>query len=155
MFYYRLLKCLSCFISCIYSSYYIYKKIKNPFPRRGFIQNFLFSHNLTILIIISLGNPKPVFINHQKAQGIGTCLVCVELGPEDKFYNALPLYHSAGGAIGFYGAIITGLLYIIYINVVLYIQIYLWRDKIFPGVSGLAFKKDLKGHMLLLFKPWA
>ncbi|XP_005113163.1 long-chain fatty acid transport protein 6 [Aplysia californica] len=54
------------------------------------------------------GNPKPVFINHAKAQGIGTALRLVNLNGSDKLYTVLPLYHSAGGGIGFFGAVIPG-----------------------------------------------
>lgn len=54
------------------------------------------------------GNPKPVFINQAKVQGMGTALFIVDLRPEDKVYTVLPLYHGAGGGIGMAGTIITG-----------------------------------------------
>ncbi|XP_059148320.1 long-chain fatty acid transport protein 2-like [Physella acuta] len=54
------------------------------------------------------GNPKPAIINHGKSIGIGCCLLFVDLSADDNLYVVLPLYHSSGGGIALYGAILTG-----------------------------------------------
>ena len=57
-----------------------------------------------------LGKPKPVVIPDLKAQGIGTSMPgLIDLHANDKMYTVLPLYHSAGGGLGFWGVIMTGL----------------------------------------------
>ncbi|CAG5126974.1 unnamed protein product [Candidula unifasciata] len=54
------------------------------------------------------GNPKPSIISHHKAISLGCCMVSVGLSSSDTIYLVLPLYHSSGGGIGFFGALDTG-----------------------------------------------
>ncbi|BFZ01882.1 hypothetical protein BsWGS_04921 [Bradybaena similaris] len=54
------------------------------------------------------GNPKPSIISQYKAIGLGCCMASVDLSNSDTIYLVLPLYHSSGGGIGFFGALVTG-----------------------------------------------
>ena len=55
------------------------------------------------------GLPKAANISHQRALVMGGgAMGSQELGPEDRVYVPLPLYHSAGGVMAAVGALLSG-----------------------------------------------
>ncbi|XP_076443749.1 long-chain fatty acid transport protein 2-like [Babylonia areolata] len=54
------------------------------------------------------GLPKPVYIRQLKANGMAGVFRIFDLTPEDIIYTVLPLYHSAGGGLGFYSLLYKG-----------------------------------------------
>jgi fatty-acyl-CoA synthase len=55
------------------------------------------------------GLPKAANISHQRALVMGGgAMGAQELGPEDRMYVPLPLYHSAGGVMAAVGALLSG-----------------------------------------------
>ncbi|KAL8606639.1 hypothetical protein ACOMHN_025738 [Nucella lapillus] len=54
------------------------------------------------------GLPKPVYISQLKANGIAGVMRVIDLSSEDVLYTVLPLYHSAGGGMGFYALLYKG-----------------------------------------------
>ncbi|XP_067666616.1 long-chain fatty acid transport protein 2-like isoform X2 [Haliotis asinina] len=54
------------------------------------------------------GLPKPVFIRETRLTGLSRGFLLVDFKEDDVLYMTLPLYHSAGGGLGFYGSIRAG-----------------------------------------------
>jgi len=54
------------------------------------------------------GLPKAAKIMHVKFVGMGSLMIAAGLGPTDRLYCCLPVFHSAGGGIGVLGCIHTG-----------------------------------------------
>lgn len=54
------------------------------------------------------GLPKAANIMHVKFLSMGSLVVSTGLGPSDRLYTCLPIFHSAGGGIGVNGCILTG-----------------------------------------------
>uniref|UniRef100_A0A7S1LFN4 Very long-chain fatty acid transport protein n=1 Tax=Alexandrium catenella TaxID=2925 RepID=A0A7S1LFN4_ALECA len=54
------------------------------------------------------GLPKAANINHSRFMMMSALATTSGLGPGDKLYTCLPLFHSAGGGIGMVGCMITG-----------------------------------------------
>mmetsp|Transcript_61119 Transcript_61119/g.199828 ORF Transcript_61119/g.199828 Transcript_61119/m.199828 type:complete len:635 (+) Transcript_61119:115-2019(+) len=54
------------------------------------------------------GLPKAANIMHVKFAGMGSMILASGLGPSDRLYTCLPIFHSAGGGIGVIGCILTG-----------------------------------------------
>jgi acyl-CoA synthetase (AMP-forming)/AMP-acid ligase II len=54
------------------------------------------------------GLPKAATIMHVKFVSMGSLILASGLGPGDRLYTCLPIFHSAGGGIGVMGCILTG-----------------------------------------------
>jgi len=54
------------------------------------------------------GLPKAANIMHLKFVSMGSLPMMSGLGPSDRLYTCLPIFHSAGGGIGVVGCIMTG-----------------------------------------------
>eukprot|EP00931_Biecheleriopsis_adriatica_P124455 TRINITY_DN9959_c0_g1_i1.p1 TRINITY_DN9959_c0_g1~~TRINITY_DN9959_c0_g1_i1.p1 ORF type:complete len:637 (-),score=129.87 TRINITY_DN9959_c0_g1_i1:52-1962(-) len=54
------------------------------------------------------GLPKAANILHVKFLAMGSMVMMAGLGPGDRLYTCLPIFHSAGGGIGVAGCILTG-----------------------------------------------
>jgi len=54
------------------------------------------------------GLPKAANIMHVKFGTMGSMVVAAGMGPGDRLYTCLPIFHSAGGGIGVVGCILTG-----------------------------------------------
>nr|QJU71813.1 long chain fatty acid transporter [Gambierdiscus polynesiensis] len=54
------------------------------------------------------GLPKAANIMHVKFVGMGSMVMASGLGPGDRLYTCLPIFHSAGGGIGVCGCILSG-----------------------------------------------
>ena len=80
-----------------------------PLPentRKGLTAGDLF---LYIYTSGTTGLPKAARISHMRAMAIGSGAVAgLGLGPDDRMYDPLPLYHSAGGAMALGGSLLAG-----------------------------------------------
>merc|ERR1719387_439093 len=54
------------------------------------------------------GLPKAANIMHVKFVSMGSLVLASGMGPGDRLYTCLPIFHSAGGGIGVMGCILTG-----------------------------------------------
>lgn len=54
------------------------------------------------------GLPKAANINHSRFMMMAGMMMASGLGPSDRLYTCLPIFHSAGGGIGMVGCMLTG-----------------------------------------------
>jgi len=83
----------------------------SPGPLDHRVRTGLLAGDPYLLIYTSgtTGLPKAARISHLRGMNIASgAIVALELGPGDRMYIALPLYHSAGGGMALGGALLSG-----------------------------------------------
>ncbi len=92
------------------------------------------------------GLPKAARISHLRGMQIaGGAMAALSLGPGDRMYVALPLYHSAGGGMAFGGSLLSGAAAVIAPK---FSASQFWSDCVRHGVTTFQYIGELCRYLL-------